>query len=826
MIRPGKILYLLSLFLALWPAAGMAQTGSVSVRSSVVDQTGLVLPGATVILRGAGVPRTAYTDEQGTFELAGVTPGRYTLTVALTGFADATVEDVVVSGTALALPPVELQLTSFGDTVVVTASRNAVRLLDAPVSTSVISASTLETTAAQNYGDLLRATPGVNVIQLSARDVQVTSRSSTNTLTNTQLLLVDGRSAYLDFFGLVLWDLLPTNFDDVEQIEVVRGPASAVWGANAMTGAVNVITKSPRESVGTTVTLSGGYVDRHAGSGVGRGVGSMFGANATVTRAPSDRLSYRVSAGYFTSDAFARPTGQIRVIDDPRQPGQTVGGAFYPLDSETAAFGTGFANRGTSQPKFDVRVDQELSDATISYAGGVAGTSGLSHSGIGPFDMQTGTYLGYGKVHYTRGDLRVQFFTNVLNGQAPNLLLPDLATGRPLQLNFKTQTFDGEIGHSVFLGNRHRLTYGGNVRQNTFDITLAPLAENRVEIGGYLQDEIFWERFRLVLGGRVDKFGNRSAPKVSPRIAFLVKPAEDHAVTLSYNRAFRAPSVINNTLQTRIVSPVDLTGLAPLLPPVLRPAVAQPFPLVVNAVGSDIPIGGMPQEELFEESLTAYEVSYTGVLPRGTTLGGSFYVNRRDDSINFVSLPRSLDPYTAANPPPGWRLPPVVLALMAQRGILLPRTAFTYLNLGPIRQTGLELWLEQPFSRSLAASVNYSWQSEPEILDDPTPYLPAELGLPPTHRFNAAVRWNGSRWLGSASVNAATDAFWSDVLTAGYHGYTDGYATVNGSFGVKWQSGAITTTVKVNNVFNQTVHQHIFGDLLRRTVLGEIKVRL
>ena len=824
MIRPGGILYLLSLFLALWPAAGIAQTGS--VRGSVVDQTGLVLPGATVILRGEGVPRTAYADEQGTFELAGVTPGTYTLTVSLGGFSDATVEDVVVSGTALALPPVELQLTSFGDTVVVTASRSEVRLLDAPVSTSVISASTLETTPAQNFGDLLRATPGVNVIQLSARDVQVTSRSSTNTLTNTQLLLVDGRSAYLDFFGLVLWDLLPTNFDDVEQIEVVRGPASAVWGANAMTGAVNIITKSPRESVGTTVTLSGGYVDRNDGSGVGLGGGSMFGANATVTRAPSDRLSYRVSAGYFTSDAFARPTGQIRVIDDPRQPGQTVGGAFYPLDSDTAAFGTGFANRGTSQPKFDVRVDQELSHGTLTYAGGVAGTDGLVHSGIGPFDMQTGTYLGYGKLNYTRGGLRVQFFTNVLNGQAPNLLLPDLATGRPLQLDFTTQTYDGEIGHSVFLGNRHRLTYGGNVRQNNFDITLAPLVENRFEIGGYLQDEIFWERFRLVLGGRVDKFGNLSDPKVSPRIAFIVKPAADHSVTLSYNRAFRAPSVINNALQTNIVSPVALSALAPLLPPGLQPAVAQPFPLVVGAVGSNIPIGGMSQDELTEESLTAYEVSYTGVLPRGTTLGGSFYVNRRDDSINFVSLPRSLDPYTAANPPPGWRLPPGVLALMAQRGIFLPRTAFTYLNLGPIRQTGLELWLEQQFSRSLAASVNYSWQSEPEILDDPNPYLPAELGLPPTHRFNAEVRWNGSRLLGSASVNAATDAFWSDVLTAGYHGYTDGYATVNGSLGVKWQSGAITTTVKVNNVFNQTVHQHIFGDLLRRTVLGEIKFRL
>ena len=812
------------LLILLWPATGSAQTGS--IHGSVVDQTDLVLPGATVTLRGNGVPRTAYSDEQGNFELAGVAPGTYTLRVSLAGFSDATVEDVTVSGAPLELSPVELQLASFGDTVVVTASRHAGRLIDAPVSTSVITTATLDTTPAQNYGDLLRAIPGANVIQLSARDVQVTSRSSGNTLTNSQLVLVDGRSAYLDFFGLVLWDLLPTNFDDVEQIEVVRGPASAVWGANAMTGAVNIITKPPRESVGTTVTFSGGYVDRYAGSGVGLGAGPLFGANATATRAPSDRLAYRVSAGYFTSDAFARPTGRIPVIDDPRQPGQTVGGALYPLDSAVAAVGTGFANRGTSQPKFDVRVDQELSDATLTYAGGVAGTEGLVHSGIGPFDIQRGSYLGYGKVTYTRGDLRLQFFTNILDGQAPNLLLPDPATGRPLQLDFKTQTYDGEIGHAVVLGNRHRLSYGGNVRQNNFDVPLAPLGEDRLEVGGYLQDEIFWDRFRLVLGARVDKFGNLSNPKVSPRIAFLVKPAEDHSITLSYNRAFRAPSVINNALQTSIVSPVDLSALAPLLPPGLQPAVAQPFPLVVGAVGSDIPIGGMPQDELTEESLTAYEVSYTGVLPLGTTLGGSFFVNRRDDSINFTALPPTLDPYTAATPPPGWRLPPVVLTQLAQFGIFLPRTAFTYLNLGPIRQTGVELWLEQQVSRAVAASVNYSWQSEPEILDDPNPYLPSELNLPPTHRFNAGVTWNGSRLLGSASVNAATDAFWSDVLTSAYHGYTDGYATVNGSVGVKWQGGAVTTTVKVTNLFNQTIQQHIFGDLLRRIVVGEVKFKL
>ena len=242
MMRHTGVLCLL--LLLMWPAAGSAQQGS--VRGSVVDQTGLVLPSTTVTLRGDGGPRTVSSDERGHFELVGIAPGTYTLTVSLAGFSDATVDSVVVPDGELALPPVVLQLATFGDTVVVTASRNEVRLIDAPVSTSVISTATLDTTPAQNYGDLLRATPGVNVIQLSARDVQVSSRSPGNTLTNSQLVLVDGRSAYLDFFGLVLWDLLPTNFADVEQIEVVRGPASAVWGANAMTGAVNRWRGPPR----------------------------------------------------------------------------------------------------------------------------------------------------------------------------------------------------------------------------------------------------------------------------------------------------------------------------------------------------------------------------------------------------------------------------------------------------------------------------------------------------------------------------------------------------------------------------------------------------
>ena len=139
---------------------------------------------------------------------------------------------------------------------------------------TVLSGESLAALPAQNYGDILRSVPGVNVVQLSARDVNLTSRQATGTLATSQLTLLDGRSIYLDFYGLVLWDFVPTNPNDIKQIEVVRGPASAVWGANALTGVVNIITKSPRETpAATNVTFNAGYFDRDAGSTVGQGVG-------------------------------------------------------------------------------------------------------------------------------------------------------------------------------------------------------------------------------------------------------------------------------------------------------------------------------------------------------------------------------------------------------------------------------------------------------------------------------------------------------------------------------------------------------------------------
>src|SRR5581483_11578756 len=197
-----------------------AQTASLS--GTVVDESGAVVPGATVMLAGPGAHGSTISGAHGEYSFKNIAAGASNVEV----------------------PAITLSVANIGETVVVSASRSDTALIDAPVTMSVVSAETLKSTPAQNYGDILRGVPGVNVIQLSARDINITSRQATSTLSNTQLVLLDGRSVYLDFFGLVLWDFLPTNTSDIKQIEVIRGPASAVWGANALTGVVNVITKS------------------------------------------------------------------------------------------------------------------------------------------------------------------------------------------------------------------------------------------------------------------------------------------------------------------------------------------------------------------------------------------------------------------------------------------------------------------------------------------------------------------------------------------------------------------------------------------------------
>ena len=382
--------------------------------------------------------------------------------------------------------------------------------------------------------------------QTSARDLNITSRGATGTLSTTQLALIDGRSVYLDFFGFVGWDFLPVNFAEIKQVEVIRGPASAIWGANAMTGVVNIITKAPREMQGTSITMGFGTFNRDVdGQTTDPGNGGTFYTNLTHARAINDRWSYKVSAAFYGSDPFARPVGTIdNSFSTP-----------YPA----------FSNTGTEQPKFDGRVDYDFADgmSKLVVAGGYAGTSGIIHTGIGPFQIEQGTNTSYVKGTYTRNALRAQFFTNILDGTAPALLSIGV-DGKPIQFAFNTKTYDFDLSNISTIGTRHVLSYGGNVRHNGFDLSIAPLGSSRNEQGVYIQDEMFLsQKFRWQLGVRMDHFDVLEDVVFSPRTTVMFKPQENQTIRASYNKAYRAPSLTNNFLDVTILNQLDLGALNP-----------------------------------------------------------------------------------------------------------------------------------------------------------------------------------------------------------------------------------------------------------------------
>jgi outer membrane receptor protein involved in Fe transport len=360
----------------------------------------------------------------------------------------------------------------------------------------------------------------------------------------------------------------------------------------------------------------------------------------------------------------------------------------------------------------------------------------------------------------------------------------------------------------MLLGAKNILTYGGNYRRNNFTISIAPNADPRNEVGGYVQDEFFTDKFRLVVGGRVDKFSVIDRAIFSPRLTFMYKPTPENSFRVSYNRAFRSPSAINNFLNTAIINAFNLGLINPLL----------------NGYLFAFPTLAKGNAHLTEESLTAYEVGYTGEFNGRTTVGVSYYINDTDNNINFVpaAVYQTLPPGSFCIGPTGVPGPcPIDL------GPIIPflnlPALFTYENIGPLRQQGVELSVDEILNSWINFFANYSYQKTPEIREnnDGPDYPLSEIIFPPKHRFNAGVGFNGHRYLGSVSVNHQSEAFWTDVLDSRFFGPTDSFTQVNASFGYRWLDGRLTTTVKVNNLFNKEIQQHVFGDILKRSVTFE-----
>jgi iron complex outermembrane receptor protein len=589
----------------------------------------------------------------------------------------------------------------------------------------------------------LRAIPGLNITQFGARDINVNSRSSTGILANSMLVMVDGRSFFQPLYGAVYWDLGTVAKDEIDQIEVLRSPNSALWGANALSGVINVRTKSPRQIAGFRGEVSFGE----------RGTKSVNGTWAAAT----DSISYKLAGSYFEQDAWDRPT-------------------LLPNGNPMPATAL-FTNRGTSQPKIDVRIDWDRDRNRVwSLRGGLAGANGLIHTGIGPADLDAGAYASYLEVQRSSDEMDLRVYWNRLDAPFRFVLFG-------LDEDAVNDTFVGEVTRRVTIGSRHRLTFGGTIRADKFDLTIAPHENGRVDGAAFLEDKVTVNRvLTVVAGGRVDKFDTTNAV-FAPRLGVVVTPAPAHAFRVTYNRAYRAPSLIENF--ANIALPAFLPD--------------PPFEYSQLALGST---------ELEMEKQDAVEIGYTAVIGSRATVFATVYDQRISNNILF--LPVAF--YGPHNPPPEWPGDP-------QSVPLLP-ALFSFVNLSEVRDRGIELATRVEWP-GVSLQASYTYQHDPSLNSGAD--VPLAINRPARNQASGGLTYVTNHWTAAGDVQFTDRAFWADVLTPEFWGYTDSFFTVNARAIYRPRGPSWEFWLSGTNLLDRPVQSHVFGDIVRRKLTAGMR---
>ena len=160
----------------------------------------------------------------------------------------------------------QLSLEQLGNVEVTTVSKDPQQVMKTPAAVFVITQEDIRRSGATSIPEALRLAPGVEVAQIDGNHWSVAIRGFAGQFSKSLLVLIDGRSVYTPLFEGVYWDLPYVMLEDVERIEVIRGPGGTIWGSNAVNGVINIITKSANNTHGALATLGGGTVDQGTGA--------------------------------------------------------------------------------------------------------------------------------------------------------------------------------------------------------------------------------------------------------------------------------------------------------------------------------------------------------------------------------------------------------------------------------------------------------------------------------------------------------------------------------------------------------------------------------
>lgn len=407
--------------------------------------------------------------------------------------------------------------------VVVTASRREQSPLEAPNAVTLITEEDIRLSGAQSIPDLLRRVPGMDVIAMSYSDYNVSMRGLNRRIANKILVLIDGRTVYEDFLGGMLWKGLTIDLLDIARIEVVRGPGSAIYGAYAYTGMVNIITKRPEEVGGSIAKASAGN---------GNTVLASYGYGGR--RGP---IGVRASAGYERANKY-------ELEFDPRR-----------VDFTTSV---GDPNRSLEQVRADGSAEYNFKGSGGRlFAGGGVRSGFLELYGVAALRNQAVD----GRSYNVRGGYESELFSVLGFWNALRTVsAPQFYRTGESELGSKVKadiiSVEPVFRPTLALLGEHALVLGGEYRHKFIEWDYLDRSHEEDHFALFAQDS--WTispSFSTIASGRLDLHPIIGA-LASPRIAFIYHPTRNQAIRASFGTAFRQPTQAETYLNLSGNSPV------------------------------------------------------------------------------------------------------------------------------------------------------------------------------------------------------------------------------------------------------------------------------
>ena len=548
---------------AIFSIAAMAQ--DVMVSGKVTDANGSPLPGAIVVEKGTNnAVRTAL---DGTYKLT--IPGNRVPTSILIRSTGAGSEEFSIDGKSESVefnPSLGAQKQKISEVVVTSASKKSEKVLNAPASVSVLSEARIEQNTSLSPVDNLRKVAAVDIMPTGLVSNNVNVRGFNGIFSGSMLYLVDNRIASVPSLRVNAFQLVPTSNTDLRSMEVVRGPASALYGPFASQGVLAMYTKSPLDmenrmevTVGLTSGLRAGDEDQTVTNINGKTVTykadnsfenlSILNPEIRIAGKLSDKVGVKVSASHMQATDFAfydnRESNGENVVFGNRAAGNP-----FVASSDSSIFNRNFKIRKISA---DARLDWRPVDGTeFVFNYGYSNNTNMELTGLGAAQAVDWS-SNYFQARAKFGKLFIQYFINQTNS-GNTFLIPQNVTSvnkdfAYLRETSNLQSFQAQHS-SDLLKNKLNLIYGldvyltrprGNV-YGRFDNGGA----NINQYGLYGQGKYEFNKQWSFTGAlRADYQDVIDEWMFSPRAALVFKPTENRTLRLTYNRAFQAPSALN-----------------------------------------------------------------------------------------------------------------------------------------------------------------------------------------------------------------------------------------------------------------------------------------